>query len=100
MAYRKNISVRRLVNHVQIARNFRREAAHCVAPDIVITALPTVELAYEAVRYARAIRIPALVDIRDLWPDILVDAAPRAVRPFGRLGLSYMFAQARSALVG
>ena len=35
--------------------------------------MPDHLLAYEAARYARKNRIPLIVDIRDLWPDIFLD---------------------------
>ena len=32
--------------------------------------MPTIELAYYSVKYAKKNSIPVVIDIRDLWPDI------------------------------
>lgn len=98
IAYPRNVSIRRIINHVQLASAFRRQAVQEPAPDIVVTSLPTVELAAEAVRYATQRGIPSLVDIRDLWPDILLDVLPQPLRRLGRLALAPMFRRVRAAL--
>lgn len=54
-----------------------------VRPDVIIVSMPTLELASRAVGYGRKHNIPVLVDLRDLWPDIFVDALPKFVRPLG-----------------
>ena len=35
-------------------------------PNVIVTAFPPIELAYEAVRYATERHIPVLIDVRDL----------------------------------
>jgi glycosyltransferase involved in cell wall biosynthesis len=95
--YRKNISLSRFIDHRQIARKFRVEARAEIQPDIVITALPTVELCLESVKYGSDSGIPVVLDMRDMWPDIFVDAVPRAARPIARFLFEPMFRQARQA---
>ena len=100
-AYGRNISPWRVLNHLQIARRFRvRSEAHAPRPDVIVASYPTVELAAEAVRYARQCGVSVVVDVRDLWPDAIVDLAPPAARPLVRAALRPMFAAARRALGG
>ena len=96
--YRRNVSVMRFAEHAGIARKFRREAPHAPRPDIILVSLPTTELAREAVRYGGAHAVPVLVDVRDLWPDALVDLFPETFRPISRLMLRPMLRDARRAL--
>lgn len=98
--YTRNVSVARLVNHWQIAREFRRLAAVLPRPDAILSSFPTIELSREAVRFGRAHGVPTWLDIRDLWPDEMLNRLPRSLHPFGRLALAPMYASAREALSG
>src|SRR4051794_31632102 len=44
IAYRRNVSVRRVINHIQLARKFRRQALLEPQPDLILCSLPTIEL--------------------------------------------------------
>lgn len=98
--YRKNISLDRFLNHWQIGRAFARLAPEEARPDLILCSLPTLELSEEAVKYGKAMGVPVLLDVRDLWPDEFVSALPRALQPLGRFVFAPMFAQARRALRG
>ncbi|HYL72969.1 MAG TPA: glycosyltransferase [Bryobacteraceae bacterium] len=87
----------RFRDHVQIAGKFAAAAAECDAPDVVIAALPAIELCKACVDYGLARGVPVLLDMRDMWPDIFLDAVPRPVRPFARLLLSPLYRQAQRA---
>jgi glycosyltransferase involved in cell wall biosynthesis len=99
-AYRRNVSLARQLNHWQIAREFRHLAASYPRPAVIVCSFPTIELARESVRYGRARGVPTFLDIRDLWPDEMVDRLPQAARGLGRALLSPLFASARRALEG
>jgi len=77
--YKRNISLRRYIDHKIIASKFRRASEHLPRPDVIVTATPCYHLAYEAVRYAKANGIPSIVDVEDLWPDIFIDHLPSHV---------------------
>lgn len=96
--YRRNVSLARLLNHRQIARQFRAEAPTAPRPDVILASFPTIELAEAATSYGRAAGLPVLVDVRDLWPDVLVGAVPRALSPIARVMLTPLEGQARRAL--
>ena len=47
--------------------------------------MPPIELTAVVVAYARRREIPVAVDVRDIWPDVWLDAAPPVLRPLVRL---------------
>ncbi len=85
--YRKNISMARIIDHRVIARKFRKESRKAARPDIIIASTPAYDLAFEAVSYAKENDVPVLVDVRDPWPDIFLDAVPHPLRGAARLAL-------------
>ncbi len=99
-AYRSNRSLQRLAHHARLAAKFRRAAARESPPDVVVAAFPTIEFAHAAVSYARERGVPAIVDIRDPWPDTMLDHVPPALRPLGRIALMPLQAQARACIRG
>lgn len=94
-AYRRNLSVARQVNHVQIARHFSRTATDMPVPDVIACGFPSIELAAAVSRYASERRIPLLVDIRDLWPDEMVNRLPVSLR-----GLAHLATAPLAGIVG
>lgn len=100
MAYTRNVSVRRFVNHFQIARRFEARARAAQPPHVILCTVPTIELAAAAVAYGRGAGVPVIVDVRDLWPDIFVDIFPKIGQPLARLLLDPLFRAADRALAG
>lgn len=99
--YRRNISLQRYLDHRLVARKFRAQAPALPAPDAIVASMPDHHLAWEAVRYARNRGIPVLVDIRDPWPDLFVDALPgRSLRALGRIVLAGDFRKLSALLRG
>jgi glycosyltransferase involved in cell wall biosynthesis len=74
--YKKNISLKRFIDHRIIAKKFSKLAPTLPKPDIIIASLPPHDLTYHAGRFASQNKIPLLIDIRDPWPDILLQKAP------------------------
>jgi glycosyltransferase involved in cell wall biosynthesis len=99
--YTNNLSLARIRDHRQIARKFSKLAMlETQAPDIVLAALPTVELSLESVLYGKKKSVPVVLDMRDMWPDIFVDSIPFSLRPFVHLASKPMFMQAQKACSG
>uniref|UniRef100_UPI004048D047 glycosyltransferase family 4 protein n=1 Tax=Polynucleobacter sp. TaxID=2029855 RepID=UPI004048D047 len=98
--YQTNISIRRFFEHAGVARKFTREARQLKAPDVILVSLPTIELAHTAVKYGIANGVPVLLDIRDLWPDVIIDVFPPRWRWVSRLLLANQVRLAREALAG
>lgn len=97
-SYGQNVSLSRLVNHWQIARAFKRIAASEPTPDVVVASWPVPDLAAAVVRYCQAHNRPSVIDVRDFWPEIYLEAFPGTARGLGRIILQPWFSTARRTL--
>lgn len=96
--YSSNISYSRIKDQKQIAKKFAQQARNeAEKPDIILSSLPTIELCDEATKYGREFGVPVVLDMRDMWPDILVDAFPGPAKPIAQMMLKPMFNQAARA---
>jgi glycosyltransferase involved in cell wall biosynthesis len=86
-SYDKNFSIRRYIHHKILARRFYEAANNANPPDLIVSAFPIIDMAYEAAGYAHRNRVPIIIDIRDLWPDIIIDLFPNMLRPLAKLAL-------------
>lgn len=82
--YNKNISLRRYWDHQAISRKLYEQACRAEKPDIIVVSMPDHLTAFQAVRYAKSRNIPVVVDVRDEWPDLFVEAVPRFLQPSAR----------------
>ena len=95
--YGRNIGLARLRNHRQLAAEFKRLAPRQERPDVILCSLPTLELSREAVRFGRGHDVPVVIDIRDQWPDFMLEQVPRPLRPLARPWFGFMYADLREA---
>ena len=93
-AYKKNVSVARLVNYAVLGRRFAEAIEQEQPPQVILASMPTMEMALAAVRYGKRHDIPVVVDIRDLWPDIFINPLPGFLRPFARIPLAAYYRMA------
>lgn len=98
LGYKKNLSLSRYLDHRLIAKKFKKMIAGHPRPDIIVAALPSYDLAFEAVRFGKKTSVPVVIDIRDQWPDIFIDNLPVGLKFFGRKVLAYDFFMARKAI--
>jgi glycosyltransferase involved in cell wall biosynthesis len=96
--YRRNVSVARIRANREVAAAFRAAAATEPPPDVILASYPIPDLAEAGGLYARERAIPAVIDIRDLWPDIWPSVLPRPLQPAGRLALAPFFRQSQRAM--
>ena len=82
--YAKNVSWARIADHRDIATGFTRFADAERVPDVILCSYPTIELADAATRFGARRGVPVVLDVRDLWPDIFIELAPRGLRWFAR----------------
>ena len=80
--YQRHIGLKRFIDHWQVGRAFRRLASLHDKPDVILTSFPLVELCHETVKYGIAHNVPTILDIRDLWPDVIYE------RLHNKLGIS------------
>ncbi len=90
MPYKSALSLQRILNHRQLGAHFRKLAPHHPKPDVILCSLPTLELSREAVRYGQTHHVPVVLDIRDQWPDFMMEQFPRWLRPLAHLLLKPM----------
>jgi glycosyltransferase involved in cell wall biosynthesis len=93
--YKRNVSIERFRDHGQVAQRFRVLSQLEEQPEILVSALPTLQMCMAAGEYGRRHSVPTVIDLRDMWPDIFAEVAPRALRPVARLALTPLFYQAR-----
>ncbi len=85
LGYRKNVSLRRILDHRGVARKFSRFAREEARPDLILASMPSIELCEAATHFGREQAIPVVLDLRDLWPDIFIEAMPGPLRGAARL---------------
>lgn len=96
-AYYQNASWRRLHAYRVLARRFRELATREDRPDLIVAAIPSLEWAAAAVDLGMAWNIPVVIDVRDRWPDVYLNALPNTARPVGRFFLAPYYRLARHA---
>ena len=94
--YERNVSLARIRHQRAFAQSFAGAAADQSPPDIIISPVPTIEVATEAIRYGRRVGVPVLIDIRDEWPDEFLLPLPKVLRPLGRLALTPYYRMMRT----
>ncbi|OQY04739.1 MAG: hypothetical protein B6I20_02540 [Bacteroidetes bacterium 4572_117] len=72
IGYKQNVSIKRFVDHLIVANKFTKLAKSYPKPDIIINSLPEHNLAYHTQKYAKKNNIPTFVDLRDYWPDFML----------------------------
>jgi glycosyltransferase involved in cell wall biosynthesis len=81
-SYLRNVSFSRIASQRENARAFEAIAPTLPRPDLIMSGFPTIELAHAAVMFASRHRIPSVVDCRDQWPDVFLEAFPKPLRGF------------------
>ena len=81
IGYKKNFSLRRLIDEKYISLQFKSLLSLHKKPDVILISMPSIELGYEASKYAKKNQIPFFVDIRDLWPDVFYDVSKAIFHP-------------------
>ncbi len=89
--YKSNISLGRIKDHMKIANKFSEKAVSFPNPDIIICSYPTIELCEKAISFGIQNDIPVVIDIRDLWPDIFLDAAPSGLKLLIKIVIDFIY---------
>lgn len=81
--YKKNIGFMRLLDHLILGFNLYRFLSSCKLPrpDCIFIGYPPIESAYVMSRFAIQNRIPTILDVKDLWPQIFLSYFPKYLRP-------------------
>ncbi|MDE6024403.1 MAG: glycosyltransferase family 4 protein [Lachnospiraceae bacterium] len=68
-SYKKNICLRRFYSHYIFAKNVKKYLNTRRKPDVIYCAIPSLDVAKVAAKYARKNHIKFIVDVQDLWPE-------------------------------
>ena len=84
--YAKNLSLSRIFDHIVLSlrlsvylRSFNESP-----PDCIFIGYPPIETSFVMTCWASSSRIPTILDVKDLWPDLFLDPFPCFLRPFVR----------------
>ncbi|TSI11331.1 glycosyltransferase family 4 protein [Lysinibacillus sp. BW-2-10] len=67
--YKKNVSLKRIYSHFILGKRLKKYLKIRKKPDIIYCAVPSLELAKVAAKYAKKNNIKFIIDIQDLWPE-------------------------------
>lgn len=97
--YRENISLGRLVDHAQLAISLKYMLKQELSlPDVAFIGFPPIETAAVLTRWLSRRGVPSLLDVKDQWPKIFIEAIPSFARCLGRVVLGPYFHLARRAM--
>lgn len=86
--YRRNVSLARVRCYRELANRFAELAPTEAPPDLIVAGIPSLEWCRAAVDFGDAAGVPVVIDARDRWPDVYLNALPRRLRPAGRACLA------------
>lgn len=99
MGYKRNIGLGRLVDHAQLSINLKNTLKKTNdLPDVGFVGYPPIETAAVLVSWLIKRGIPTLLDVKDQWPSIFLDAIPDVLRPLGYICLKPYFGFARQTM--
>lgn len=100
MGYKSNIGIDRLIDHFQLAFNLKRvlDSNSYELPDIAFIGYPPIEIASVMISWLKHRQVPTILDVKDLWPHIFVEAFPRLIRFPARIILDPYFRLAKQAI--
>jgi glycosyltransferase involved in cell wall biosynthesis len=78
--YKRNISAARFYDHRLVARDFKNKVKQLDKPDLIVASMPTYDLSYQSLLYAKKNNTPIYIDVRDRWPDVFFEFAPRGFK--------------------
>jgi glycosyltransferase involved in cell wall biosynthesis len=83
--YKSHVGLSRLVDHAQLGWHLKQMLKHESAPDVSFIGYPPIEPAWIMARWLNRRGTPTILDVKDAWPDNLVEAFPKFMKPFARI---------------
>jgi len=97
--YQRHIGPGRLIDHAQMAFRLKKMLQkENSLPDVAFVGYPPIETSAVMTRWLNKRCIPSIIDVKDQWPSIFLDAVPGPLRPLGYLALWPYFFLARRAM--
>lgn len=67
--YKKNVSLKRFYSHYILSKNLEKYLKSIEKPDIIYCAVPSLDVAKVAAKFAEKNNIRFIIDVQDLWPE-------------------------------
>lgn len=83
VGYKKNISLRRLIDHGHLAINLFFKLKGRTPPDVAFIGFPPIETALMFSLWLKWHNVPYVIDVKDQWPDVLIRAFPNVMQKIG-----------------
>ena len=88
--YRKNISIARIIHHMVGGKKIYQKMRNMdCKPDVIIASMEPLEMSRAAIKFKQKEKVPTIIDVRDLWPEIYYEVVtPKLhwlLRPYVRL---------------
>lgn len=97
--YKRNIGLGRLIDHFQLALAFKKELkTERNVPDIAFIGYPPIEPTFVLTNWLSKRSVPMILDIKDQWPTLFIDALPRGLKSLGLVIFWPYFYLARKAI--
>ena len=71
LPYKKNISLKRYLNNFIIGHQMSKFFLKEKVPDLIVISMPPIDGAVALMKFAKKNNIKVVLDIRDMWPDII-----------------------------
>lgn len=68
-SYYKNVCLQRFISHAHFGKEVRKYLESRKKPDVIYCAVPSLDCAYYAAKYAKKHNIRFIIDVQDLWPE-------------------------------
>ncbi len=100
IGYKRNIGIGRLFDHAQIAVILWRllRTSNFTKPDLAFVGYPPIEAAWVMIRWLKKNNVLSIIDVKDQWPSIFIDAVPSALRGVAKLVFAPYFWLGRRAM--
>lgn len=99
LGYVRNIGPGRLWDHAVLGRNLVQQLKQeTQPPDVAFIGYPPIEAAAVMTRWLSVRGVPSMLDIKDQWPNLFVDALPKSVRHLSRIVFAPYFHLAKRAM--
>jgi len=97
--YDRNIGPSRMWDHAVMARNLVKELeSETNPPDVAFIGYPPIETATVMTRWCATHDVPCMLDVKDQWPAIFLNALPASLRSLGHIVFAPYFYYGRRAM--
>ena len=97
--YKRNIGLDRLWDHAVLAYNLKNWLSENQSPpDVAFIGYPPIEVAAIMTKWLSARNVPSLLDVKDQWPDIFINAFPKKLKRIGSILLYPYFFLAKNTM--